>query len=111
MLVEFESTETAEILMFAETARELLQIVGKETTARGVFTQPEMEAAAAALRDAIRCAPPASDDEADEDDPEVKRKPPVVRLSQRAWPLLDMLERTARAGREASIVWTAPADF
>lgn len=110
MLVEFESTETAEILMFAETARELLQIVGKETTARGVFIQPEMEGAAAALREAIRRAPP-PDDEADEDDPEARRKPPVVRLSQRAWPLLDMLERTARAGREATIVWRAPADF
>ena len=35
--------------MYAETARALLQAVGKECTARGVFTQPEMLPAVAAL--------------------------------------------------------------
>lgn len=110
MLVEFQSTETAEILMFAETARELLQAVGKETTARGVFLQSEMEAAAAALRQAVRQAPPPPSDE-EREEAEAKKKEPVVTLGQRAWPLIDMLERTARAGKDASVVWVAPADF
>ena len=34
MLVRFLSSETGEILMFAEAARTLLQAIGKETTAR-----------------------------------------------------------------------------
>lgn len=112
MLVQFESSETAEVLMFAETARVLLQLVGKETTARGVFTQPEMLAAAAALRQATKEAPDLPDDEEEvESGTGAKRKEPMVSLRQRAWPLIDMLERTARAGTGASIVWAAPEDF
>lgn len=108
MLVQFISSETGEVLMYAETAKMLLQIIGKETTARGTFTQAEMAGAAAALREAIRQAavPPEEDD--DEND---KKKEPVVGLSQRAWPLMDMLERTGRSGPDANIIWEASADF
>ena len=112
MLVHFESSETAEILMYAETARTLLQAIGKETTARGTFTQPEMAAAAEALRQAVaRANEPPNDLEAEEEGEERKKKPPVVYLRQRAWPLLDMLERTARSGAEAYVTWEAAADF
>ncbi len=109
MLVQFVSSETGEVLMYAETARMLLQIIGKETTARGTFTQPEMAGAAAALREAIRQAavPPSEDDEEETG----KKKEPVVGLSQRAWPLMDMLERTGRSGKDANIIWEASADF
>ncbi len=111
MLVRFESSETAEVLMFAETAKMLLQAIGKETTARGTFTQPEMLAAAEALRQAVAqseaAQPPVDEDE----ELDKKRKEPVVVLRQRAWPLIDMLERTARAGSKAHIVWEASADF
>lgn len=114
MIVRFDSSETGEVLMFAKTARDLLQIVGKESTARGVFTQPEMLPAAARLQAAVaearrQAAAAASD--VDEDELEEKHKPPVVGLSQRAWPLIDMLERTAGSGRDAHIIWEADADF
>lgn len=111
MLVRFESNETGEILMYAETAHALLEAIGKETTARGTFTQPEMLPAVEALRLAIARAnePPNDLDEVDET--ERKKKPPVVYLRQRAWPLMDMLERTARTGPEAYVNWEAAADF
>lgn len=110
MLVRFLSSETGEILMFAEAARPLLQALGKATTARGTFTQAEMAGAAQALRDAVKRAetPPPVDDELDETG---KKKEPVVAMGQRAWPLIDMLERTGRAGPKANIVWEASADF
>lgn len=109
MLVRFVSSETGEILMFAEAARMLLQVIGKATTARGTFTQAEMAAAAKVLAEAAKRseAPPAED----EIDEHGKKKEPVVVLSQRAWPLIDMLERTSRGGAKANIVWEAPADF
>ncbi|WP_371323839.1 DUF1840 family protein [Dechloromonas sp. ZY10] len=110
MLVRFESSETGEILMYAETARALLQAMGKECTARGVFLQPEMLAAAAALREAMRAAPPAPD-EAEEAECRREKKPLPVSFGQRAWPLLDALERTAKAGPEANIIWEAASDF
>jgi len=111
MLVRFESSETGEILMYAETAHALLEAVGKETTARGVFLQPEMQLAAERLRAAIKAAPkPPEDDEEEEGEPRKKKIPPVG-FAQRAWPLLDALERTARSGSDANIIWEAAADF
>jgi hypothetical protein len=56
MLVRFLSSETGEILMFAEAARSLLQAIGKETTARGTFTQAEMADAARRLSEAVKNA-------------------------------------------------------
>lgn len=109
MLVRFVSSETGEVLMFAETAAALLQPVGKERTARGVFTPAEMLPAAEKLRQAVAQAEePPEDNELDE---KGKKKPPVVGLRQRAWPLIDMLERTARSGPDASIIWEAPQAF
>ncbi|MDD2885452.1 MAG: DUF1840 domain-containing protein [Dechloromonas sp.] len=109
MIVRFESTETGEILMFAATARTLLQIIGKETTARGVFVVSEMPAAAERLRQAISEAGRPAEPEDEEEATAVRE--PVIGLSQRAWPLLDMLERTARCGAEAHVVWQAAKDF
>lgn len=108
MLVTFVSSETGEVLMYAETAKILLDAIGKETTARGTFTQAEMLLAAEALRQAVaRAGKPPEEDEEERD----KTKPPVVALGARAWPLIEMLERTGRAGPEANIIWEAAADF
>ena len=110
MIVTFESSETGEVLMYAETAKTLLDIVGKATTARGVFTPPEMLPAAAKLQAAVAEARRQAAAQPD-DDEEDRSKPLPVSLPQRAWPLIDMLERTAKAGPDAHITWTAAADF
>lgn len=105
MLVKFESSETGEIMMFADIARQLLKLLGKECTARGVFTQAEMLPAAQRLRQAIGEADTAKgDDAADED-----QRP--LPLARRAWPLIDMLERSAAGGERTNILWQAPQDF
>lgn len=108
MLVRFLSSETGEVLMFADAAGQLLRILGKDTTARGSFVQAEMLAASELLRAAVQRGeqgPASADDDADEG----AEKPVVMR--QRAWPLIDMLERSSRGGPKANIVWQAAADF
>jgi hypothetical protein len=107
MLVTFTSSESGELMMFAEPARILLHAVGKETLARGSFTREEMAAAAQTLRQAVAraAAPPAADGD------EEGSGEPVVAIGQRAWPFIDMLERTAKGGSAANIVWQAAADF
>lgn len=110
MLVQFNSSETAEVLMFAETAKMLLDLIGKETTARGTFTPAEMLPAAQALRQAVQEAGQAPEDDEEEEE-KGKKKQPRVGLGQRAWPLIDMLERTAKAGKDAHITWEAASDF
>lgn len=108
MLVRFVSSETGELLMFAEAAKALLRALGKETSARGVFTQPEMAAAAQLLKDAVARA---GREDVAADDAEEAGEEPVVTLDQRAWPLIDMLERSSRGGPKANIVWEAPQAF
>lgn len=112
MLVTFESSETGELFMYAEVARMLFDIIGKEGTARGVFTQAQMLPAAQKLQAAVdeakaQAAAPMPDDEHED----AAQKPLPVSLPQRAWPFIDMLERTGRSGPEAHITWQAAADF
>lgn len=102
MLVKFTSSETGEIMMFADIARLLLQTSGKECTARGVFTHEEMLPAAALLHRLTQAV--------QEPEEEGREERPVP-LARRAWPLIDMLERTARGDARANIVWQAAADF
>ncbi|MCL2346121.1 MAG: DUF1840 domain-containing protein [Desulfobulbus sp.] len=112
MIVTFTSSETGELLMFAETARTILQALGKETTARGAFTQGEMASAAAALRQAVaRAAAEEGGGKDEEEEEKGAGKEPVITLGQRAWPFIEMLERTGRSGPKAHIVWQAAADF
>jgi hypothetical protein len=112
MLVRFKSSETGEMLMLAEVARPLLKAIGKRCTARGVITRAEMLEAAAALSRYVAehaAMEPPPDEAAEAELPPMARP---VRLRQRAWPLLNMLTRTAHARRSDShILWEAPADF
>jgi len=93
--------------MYANVAKVLMQAMGKETTARGAFLLP----AAQAWRDAVARSEAQQPVEEEEAEAEGKKKEPVVALRQRAWPLIDMLERTAKAGPDANIVWEAAAPF
>lgn len=43
-------------------------------------------------------------------DEEAVQEAPVT-FRNRAWPLIDMLERTAKSGKKANIVWQAAGDF
>ena len=107
MLVRFVSSETGELMMFAAMAATLLRAVGKETGRRGTFTREEMLPAAKLLREAVARGEASGGKAADDDDGE---EPPVA-LGPRAWPLIDMLERTSKGGAKANIVWDAAAAF
>lgn len=112
MLVRFLSSETGELLMYDNAAGQLLRILGKETKARGSFMQDEMLAASVTLRDAVkRGEETAPKPEVDEDDETVSFMDKPVAMGQRAWPLIDMLERSSRGGPKANIVWEAARDF
>lgn len=108
MLVKFISTEAGELVMYADLARTLLQAVGKECTAQGVFTQAELSGAVARLQAAVAQSASPPEDDAD-DDGAIQEKP--VAFGARAWPLIKMLERTAGKGEKAHVVWRASSDF
>lgn len=115
--------------MFANTARALLSAIGKHCTAEGVVKRDEMLPAAASLRHAVdaemaklesvpkkegRDKPTedeVKDDDAKVDEAEAEIPDQPVNLAQQAWPLIDMLERSALGNPKTNIVWSAPADF
>lgn len=101
-MFRFVSKAAGDVWMRDELAKKLLEIIGKPASVRGVITPGEIPAAIAALRAAIEqdkrlsAAKPAQNrqDEAEMDE---------VSLSQRAFPLLDMLERSAK--RKTDVLW------
>jgi len=95
MLVTFKSAASGDLVMFERNGKEILPLLGKNPEeARGIVTVEQLPAAIAALRTAIAADKARQAGQpADENDTEtgVDRK---INLSQRALPLLEMLERS-----------------
>ncbi len=121
MLVRFNSSAAGEMVTMAPTARRLLGIIGKECTARGVITAEQLPDALARLRqavveerEALRAAAAGADEDAGDadaggEDGRAGGQPPVVTLAQRAWPLIELFERTRN--EDGYVVWEAARDF
>jgi hypothetical protein len=114
MLVKFDSSVSGEMIMQAEVAKRLLEIIGKERTARGVITAEQLPAALAKLRNAVaeekngqRAAGKVDNGYPDIDD-ETATEPPVG-LARRAHPFIEMLDWTQR--EEGFVLWEAASDF
>lgn len=102
MLVTFHSSTSGEIMMFADTARQTVEILHKEPLARGVIAKDELPGAIARIEDALARA-------RDEPAAEVDDKPPSIGMVQRLLPFLELLQRTRK--REGYVLWEAAADF
>ena len=123
MLVKLTSNTSGEMIMFAEHARRLFDIIGKECTARGVFTKEQLPDAIARLRQAVqedRMAQQSKEHEdqrdgvdernEDEERAEARKAGRIgVSLGQRAQPLINLLEWTNKEG--GFILWEAERDF
>ena len=122
MLVKFHSSTSGEVVMFAKDAGHLFAIVGKEGTARGVFTRQQLPDAMTRLHAAVdedkmaarhALAPPVDQGLEEEavDDHETPRATAVeaITLAQRAHPLLLLMERTDK--ENGFILWEASGDF
>ena len=108
MLVRFESNVAGEMLMFADVARRLLLVAGKECTARGVILAEQVPEIVARLRAAVEAA---RERETNPDaDTEDEAANPVVTLGQRAQPFIELLELTAREPK-GFVIWEAARDF
>ena len=111
------------MIMFAEHARQLFEIIGKECTARGVFVKEQLPEAITRLhyaveeeRKALREAEQKArldgvDEGEDEADDERKsgRNGVHVHLGQRATPLIHLMEWTQK--EDGFILWEADRDF
>lgn len=103
MLITFQSTASPDVVMLRDLAQYLLGLIGKRLDDRGVIMHDELPRAIHRLETAI------SDDVTAEATIEPlhssasNRGDSRNRLSQRAWPFLDMM-RAARKS-DADIIW------
>ena len=105
MLYKFKSRVTGDLIMLEPNGRQVLEIMGKDPGAPGIIEAADAPAAISALEAAV------AKEEADQKaaiEEAVSRGEPGPRvegisLRQRAVPLLDMLRRCEKAGKE--IVW------
>lgn len=112
MPITFKSQATGNLVMLQKDAEALLRLIGKDVTSKGILDLHEMPAALAVLgslpkdeaapRQASTQAPGATLEGDDEPDTPAFADEPVS-LRQRAWPLIQMIERAQAAGKP--IVW------
>ncbi len=105
MLYKFKSKASGDLIMLEPNGRRVLEIIGKAPGPTGIILPPEMEAAAAALEQAIVREEALQQAQIGEARAAGKEPPEsdAISLRQRAVPMIDMLRRCAAAGRE--IVW------
>lgn len=98
-MIVFQSDVGADVMMFDDVAQRMMELMGKEKATRGVVTVQQMPEAIAALRAAI-----AQDKAAHSgDDGEGKEGAPRVSLTQRAVPLIELLEISLARGKP--VMW------
>jgi hypothetical protein len=105
MLIKFESNDGEHFVMRQDDAQVLLQMMGTSGTPEGALSGEDLSNALLKLKKSLRDETPIpqkqdQDDENTEDDNE-----PVVALSSRAAPLLEML---SQAQKEDSFVMWRP---
>ncbi len=105
MLYKFKSKAAGDLIMLEPHGRRLMEIIGKAPGPTGIIQPAEMPAALVALDAAIaqdEARRQAAAQQARAQGVEPPREE-VVSLRQRAAPLMDMLRRCEKAGKD--IVW------
>ena len=119
MLVRLTSSTSGEMIMYAEHLCQLFKIIGKECTARGVFTAEQLPEAIARLQFAVHeenvalhdAASKANEEGLDDEQTNEDHKSGRVgvHLAQRAHPLIKLMEWTLK--EEGFILWETGKDF
>jgi hypothetical protein len=100
MLVRFDS-EVGSVTMFGDIAVKLLKMMGHSGTVPSALLAPDIPPALARLRAGVGSTPDDQSPTAAAQD----EKQPNVSLKQRAFPLIELLERAAQRG--VDITWAA----
>jgi hypothetical protein len=103
MLVTFQSTASPDVVMLRDLAQYLLGLIGKRLEDRGVIVHDELPVAIDRLEAAISDGATAEATVEPLHFSSGNHRESRNRLSQRAWPFLDMM-RAARKS-DADIIW------
>jgi hypothetical protein len=105
MLVRFSSTETESIVMFHDIAVQLLKMMGATGVIPGALRAADIPAAIQRLRERLQAdaAAVTTSEPTARQHNDMRDREPVVALSTRATPLIDLLQRAA--ARDATVMW------
>lgn len=107
-LVVFRSRAAGEIFMFAETAQRIFDILERPAVPRGVITAEQIPDALARLTRAVEEEKAALQAASQAEQLAERRGEPAplaaraITLSQRAWPLMEMLRAAGKRGVEVT---------
>lgn len=103
MAVTFTTKASGDVTMLDANAKQILDVIGKDFSSRGVITAGEAAAAAAKLR-AAGSAVKSQGKTADEDDKDAEAAgADTVPLHVRSAPFIEMLENAAKQNKD--ILW------
>jgi hypothetical protein len=97
VLIRFDS-KAGTITMFGDVAKKLLRLMGQTGAIPGAILAPDIPPAVERLRQAISGEPEKAAPRDTKDEGE-----PPVNLRQRAFPLVELLERAAK--QKADVIW------
>ena len=103
MLVIFKSGVCADVMMFGDVAKQMMEIIDKELGARGVISVEQMPEAIARLKQAVAEDRRLRQGRRDDDDENDEERRERVSISQRALPLIELLECSLRQDR--AVTW------
>lgn len=100
MLIVFKSKAAGDVMMFGDVAERMLALAGKPFERQGIFTVEQLPDAIARLKIAMQesKAEPAHADEPDHERTPAGDRRPFVSLAVRAVPLIELFERSLKAG-------------
>lgn len=102
MIITFKSRAAGDVIMFGDVAKSMLKIMGKDPEDRqGIVTVEQLPDAISRLRRAIDEDKAKRQAQADDEDDEAGRN--RVSLTQRAVPLLELLQYSLRD--EQPVTW------
>jgi hypothetical protein len=108
MIVTFKSAACADVIYFGDVAQRMMDLMGKEAADKGIVTVEQLPEAIARIKAAIAADKERHRQHVLEDEPGTEADPgggnrPRVSLTQRALPLLAMLEESL--AEKKPVVW------
>ena len=103
MIYKFKSQADADVIMLKSTGDQMLTIIGREPSDRGIITVAQIPAALAALEASVMANNAAGPAAAEHAAMEPADGDDSVPLHARAAPFIELLRNSARAGKD--VVW------
>jgi hypothetical protein len=111
MIVTFQSPASGDVIMFGDVAQRMMKLMGKDVTDKGIVTVEQLPDAIARLKAAIEEDKQQRTGVKEEDVPQTEAagssgaqgSRPFVSLTQRAVPLLELLEWSLK--KKKPVVW------